>query len=297
MKAVSYAPDEAGEKTCARTRITYTWKPCSPLRSVHARTFYSSNPWDRAITENDSTRPLPLVSTSKTNVYLNVNSLQVTQHSPCHGPGTQWDLRGLTLYQQPNVSWGISRIEFNRVDDIHTQAHIQHAKLPCLGYTRYGVDLANPARFRVNCLRSRCVVGRRKFKVTWDKTPIGGQVPASVTKSHILTITTIRLISAPAIVIACTDTWQYSDSQHRMNLHPCYGYCSGSAGASVVAHGVALPLYRDCFLDLRLFNSPDLRRLVLCYCCQAWTLETVLGENTALTRWWTARSIDADAKR
>ena len=74
-------------------------------------------------------------------------------------------------------------------------------------------------------------------------------------------------------------------------------YCSGSAGASVVAHGVALPLYRDCFLDLRLFNSPDLRRLVLCYCCQAWTLETVLGGNTALPRWWTARSIDADAKR
>ena len=73
--------------------------------------------------------------------------------------------------------------------------------------------------------------------------------------------------------------------------------CSGSAGASVVAHGVALPLYKDCFLDLRLFNSPDLRRLVLCYCCQAWTLETVLGENTALPRWWTARSIDADAKR
>ena len=74
-------------------------------------------------------------------------------------------------------------------------------------------------------------------------------------------------------------------------------YCSGSAGASVVAHGVALPLYRDCFLDLRLFNSPDLRRLVLCYCCQAWTLKTVLGGNTALPRWWTARSIDADAKR
>ena len=73
--------------------------------------------------------------------------------------------------------------------------------------------------------------------------------------------------------------------------------CSGSAGASVVAHGVALPLYRDCFLDLRLFNSPDLRRLVLCYCCQAWTFETVLGGNTALPRWWTARSIDADAKR
>ena len=73
--------------------------------------------------------------------------------------------------------------------------------------------------------------------------------------------------------------------------------CSGSAGATVVAHGVALPLYRDCFLDLRLFNSPDLRRLVLCYCCQAWTLETVLGGNTALPRWWTARSIDADAKR
>ena len=57
------------------------------------------------------------------------------------------------------------------------------------------------------------------------------------------------------------------------------------------------PLYRDCFLDLRLFNSPDLRRLGLCYCCQAWTLETVLGGNTALSRWWTARSIDADAKR
>ena len=57
------------------------------------------------------------------------------------------------------------------------------------------------------------------------------------------------------------------------------------------------PGYRDCFLDLRLFNSPDLRRLVLCYCCQAWTLETVLGGNTALPRWWTARSIDADAKR
>ena len=55
--------------------------------------------------------------------------------------------------------------------------------------------------------------------------------------------------------------------------------------------------YRDCFLDLRLFNSPDLRRLGLCYCCQAWTLETVLGGNTALTRWWTARTIDADAKR
>ena len=73
--------------------------------------------------------------------------------------------------------------------------------------------------------------------------------------------------------------------------------CSGSAGASVVAPGVALPLYRDCFLDLRLFNCPDLRRLVLCYCCQAWTLETVLGGNTALPRWWTARSIDADAKR
>ena len=73
--------------------------------------------------------------------------------------------------------------------------------------------------------------------------------------------------------------------------------CSGSAGATVVAHGVALPLYRDCFLDLRLFNSPDLRRLVLCYCCQSWTLETVLGGNTALPRWWTARSIDADAKR
>ena len=51
------------------------------------------------------------------------------------------------------------------------------------------------------------------------------------------------------------------------------------------------------FLDLRLFNSPDLRRLGLCYCCQAWTLETVLGGNTALTRWWTAKSIDADAKR
>ena len=66
---------------------------------------------------------------------------------------------------------------------------------------------------------------------------------------------------------------------------------------TVVAHGVALPLYRDCFLDLRLFNSPDLRRLVLCYCCQSWTLETVLGGNTALPRWWTARSIDADAKR
>ena len=77
----------------------------------------------------------------------------------------------------------------------------------------------------------------------------------------------------------------------------CGCLCSGSAGASVVAHSVALPLYRDCFLDLRLFNSPDLRRLVLCYCCQAWTLETVLGGNTALTRWWTARSIDADAKR
>ena len=74
-------------------------------------------------------------------------------------------------------------------------------------------------------------------------------------------------------------------------------HCSGSAGASVVAHSVALPLYRDCFLDLRLFNSPDLRRVGLCYCCQAWTLETVLGGNTALTRWWTARSIDADAKR
>ena len=55
--------------------------------------------------------------------------------------------------------------------------------------------------------------------------------------------------------------------------------------------------YRDCFLDLRLFNSPDLRRLGLCYCRQAWTFETILGENTALTRWWTARSIDADAKR
>ena len=27
----------------------------------------------------------------------------------------------------------------------------------------------------------------------------------------------------------------------------------------MVAHGVALSLYRDCFLDLRLFNSPDLR--------------------------------------
>ena len=76
-----------------------------------------------------------------------------------------------------------------------------------------------------------------------------------------------------------------------------FSHCSGSVGASVVAHGVALPLYRDCFLDLRLFNSPDLRRLVLCYCCQAWTLETVLGGNTALTRWWTARNIDADAKR
>ena len=73
--------------------------------------------------------------------------------------------------------------------------------------------------------------------------------------------------------------------------------CSGSAGAFAVAHGVALRLYRDCFLDLRLFNSPDLRRVGLCYCCQAWTLETVLGGNTALTRWWTARSIDADAKR
>ena len=73
--------------------------------------------------------------------------------------------------------------------------------------------------------------------------------------------------------------------------------CSGSAGTSVVAHGVALPLYRDCFLALRLFNSPDLRRSGLCYCCQAWGLETVLGGNTALTRWWTARSIDADAKR
>ena len=55
--------------------------------------------------------------------------------------------------------------------------------------------------------------------------------------------------------------------------------------------------YRDCFLDLRLFNSLNMRRLGLCYCCQAWTLETVLGGNTALTRWWTARSIDADAKR
>ena len=48
----------------------------------------------------------------------------------------------------------------------------------------------------------------------------------------------------------------------------------------------------DCFLDLRLFNSPNLRRLGLCYCCQARTLETVLGGNTALTRWWTARIID-----
>ena len=47
--------------------------------------------------------------------------------------------------------------------------------------------------------------------------------------------------------------------------------------------GGAAP-YRDCFLHLRLFNSPDLRRLWFCYCCQAWTLETVLGENTALTR-------------
>ena len=55
--------------------------------------------------------------------------------------------------------------------------------------------------------------------------------------------------------------------------------------------------YKDCFLDLRLFSSPDLGRLGLCYCCQAWTLETVLGGNTALTRWWTARSIDADEKR
>ena len=55
--------------------------------------------------------------------------------------------------------------------------------------------------------------------------------------------------------------------------------------------------YRDCFLDIRLFNSPNLRRLGLCYCCQAWTLETVLGGNTALMRCWTASSIDADAKR
>ena len=55
--------------------------------------------------------------------------------------------------------------------------------------------------------------------------------------------------------------------------------------------------YRGCFLNLRLFNSPDLRRVGLFYCCQAWTLETVLGGNTALTRWWTARSIDADTKR
>ena len=86
----------------------------------------------------------------------------------------------------------------------------------------------------------------------------------------------------------------YDKAYWILKQHPC---CSGSAGATVVAHGVALPLYRDCFLDLRLFNSPDLRRLVLCYCCQAWTLETVLGGNTALPRWWTARSIDADAKR
>ena len=95
--------------------------------------------------------------------------------------------------------------------------------------------------------------------------------------------------------------WCGTDLGHRLLISQwCgtdLGHCSGSAGASVVAHSVALPLYRDCFLDLRLFNSPDLRRLVLCYCCQAWTLETVLGGNTALTRWWTARSIDADAKR
>ena len=77
-------------------------------------------------------------------------------------------------------------------------------------------------------------------------------------------------------------------------LRLCRSYCGcPRCGAAPIRRC----LYRDCFLDLRLFNSPDLRRLVLCYCCQAWTLETVLGGNTALPRWWTARSIDADAKR
>ena len=124
----------------------------------------------------------------------------------------------------------------------------------------------------------------------------------------------ILLFSVEQTVRQQTNTWAYvmphlchhmtslGDSVLTLVLPQHYSkpsmyYCSGSAGASVVAHGVALPLYRDCFLDLRLFNSPDLRRLVLCYCCQAWTLETVLGGNTALPRWWTARSIDADAKR
>ena len=71
-----------------------------------------------------------------------------------------------------------------------------------------------------------------------------------------------------------------------------YYYATDSC--SEIAHRVALPLYRHAFLDLRLFNSLNLWCLGLCYCCQARTLETHLGEITALTRWWTARSINAE---
>ena len=89
--------------------------------------------------------------------------------------------------------------------------------------------------------------------------------------------------------VLCCKSISINYDMHGWLLRLCRSFCGcPQRGAAP---------YRDCFLDLRLFNSPDLRRVGLCYCCQAWTLETVLGGNTALTRWWTARSIDADEKR
>ena len=74
-------------------------------------------------------------------------------------------------------------------------------------------------------------------------------------------------------------------------------YCSGSAGASVVAHSVALPHIEIAFSTLDCSIVPTCGAWGSATAAQTWTLETVLGGNTALTRWWTARSIDADAKR
>ena len=54
-------------------------------------------------------------------------------------------------------------------------------------------------------------------------------------------------------------------------LYDIHRYCSGSVGAIESVNRVALPLNKYAFLDL--------------------------GDNTALTRWWTAKSINADVKR
>ena len=50
--------------------------------------------------------------------------------------------------------------------------------------------------------------------------------------------------------------------------------CSGSAGASVVAHGVALPLYRDCFLDCSIIPT-----------CGAWCSATAAKRGPLKQSW------------